>query len=45
MKWVAMDKIAHRGYHNSKYPENSMGAFKRAIEYGFSIELDTYVIR
>lgn len=44
MKWLAEDKIAHRGYHNSKYPENSMGAFKRAIDHGFSIELDIHML-
>ena len=32
--------IAHRGYHNSENPENSLGAFQRAIEKGFAIELD-----
>ncbi|GMQ61030.1 glycerophosphodiester phosphodiesterase family protein [Vallitalea maricola] len=44
MKWLAEDKIAHRGYHNSRYPENSMGAFKRAIDHGFSIELDIHIL-
>ncbi|QUH30820.1 glycerophosphodiester phosphodiesterase family protein [Vallitalea guaymasensis] len=44
MKWLAEDKIAHRGYHNSRYPENSMGAFKRAIDHGFSIELDIHML-
>lgn len=35
-------KIAHRGLfdNNTGYPENSLPAFKRAIEYGFGIELD-----
>ncbi|MCR5719322.1 MAG: glycerophosphodiester phosphodiesterase [Lachnospiraceae bacterium] len=33
---------AHRGLHDNEtaYPENSMAAFKRAIEYGFGIEMD-----
>ncbi|GKX29244.1 glycerophosphoryl diester phosphodiesterase [Vallitalea longa] len=44
MKWLAEDKIAHRGYHNDKYPENSIGAFRRAIDYGFSIELDIHLL-
>lgn len=44
MKWLAEDKIAHRGYHNDKYPENSMGAFRRAVRYGFSIELDIHLL-
>ncbi len=32
--------IAHRGLHNSDIPENSMPAFKRAAELGFTVELD-----
>ncbi len=33
---------AHRGFHDNKgdAPENSMPAFKRAVEYGYGIELD-----
>jgi len=37
--------IAHRGYHNVKYPENSLGAFKAAIKYNYAIELDITVLR
>ena len=44
MKWLLEDKIAHRGYHNDIYPENSMASFRRAIEYGFSIELDVHIL-
>lgn len=33
-------RYAHRGLHDDKVPENSMAAFKRAVEYGFGIELD-----
>lgn len=32
--------IAHRGLHNETAPENSMAAFRRAIEHGYAIELD-----
>jgi len=32
--------IAHRGYFNEVYPENSLGAFQRAVDHGFSVELD-----
>ena len=32
--------FAHRGLHNSTYPENSIGAFLHAFEHGFSIEFD-----
>ncbi len=33
-------RYAHRGLHNAEVPENSMAAFRRAVEYGFGIELD-----
>jgi glycerophosphoryl diester phosphodiesterase len=35
-------KFAHRGYHNLKenVPENSLTAFKKALELGYGIELD-----
>lgn len=32
--------FAHRGLHNSTVPENSIHAFKNAIENGYGIELD-----
>lgn len=39
--WLCTKYIAHRGLHNSDaYPENSIGAFKKAIEKGYAIELD-----
>ncbi len=32
---------AHRGlFHNKDLPENSIGAFQRAVDHGFAIELD-----
>lgn len=35
-------RIAHRGLfdNQAEYPENSLSAFKRAMDYGFGIELD-----
>lgn len=33
-------RYAHRGLHNDEIPENSMAAFRRAVEGGFGIELD-----
>ena len=35
-------KIAHRGLFDNQceYPENSLASFKRAMDYGFGIELD-----
>lgn len=38
--WVKDYKYAHRGYHDKYCPENSMGAFLKAIEYGYAIEFD-----
>lgn len=37
--------IAHRGLHNNDNPENSMGAFKRAIDKGYIIELDVHLTK
>ncbi len=39
--------IAHRGFHNNRteYPENSIPAFKRAIEMGYGIELDVQLTK
>ncbi len=33
-------KYAHRGLHNSERPENSLSAFRAAVDAGFGIELD-----
>lgn len=39
--------FAHRGYHDSKrnIPENSILSFKRAINYGYGIELDVHLLK
>ncbi len=39
--------IAHRGYHDIKIgiPENSIAAFKRAISYNYTIELDVHLTK
>lgn len=38
-------KVAHRGLHSifKDTPENSIPAFKKAIEYGFAIETDIHI--
>lgn len=39
------DRYAHRGYHDKpQIPENSLAAFKRAIEHGFPSEFDVHLI-
>lgn len=42
--WIVKDYIAHRGFHNKENPENSLGAFARAIDEGYAIELDVQQI-
>ena len=37
-------KYAHRGLHDDKLPENSMGAFRAALENGYGIELDVHLL-
>lgn len=36
---------AHRGLWNAQQPENSMAAFRSAVENGFGIELDVHLTR
>ena len=38
-------KYAHRGLHNSERPENSMAAFRAALEQGYGIELDVHLLK
>lgn len=41
--WLTKYKYAHRGLHNAYYPENTIGAFKNAVENGYAIELDVQI--
>lgn len=36
---------AHRGLHNEIRPENSMAAFRAALEHGYGIELDVHLMK
>lgn len=36
---------AHRGLHGNGVPENSMAAFRAALEHGYGIELDIHLTR
>lgn len=39
------EHYAHRGYHDKPHiPENSMAAFRRAVEHGFPAEFDVHLI-
>ena len=35
---------AHRGLHDKTHPENSMAAFRAALEKGYGIELDVHLL-
>lgn len=37
-------KYAHRGLHGNGVPENSMTAFRLALEHGYGIELDIHLM-
>lgn len=42
-KTVTIDLCAHRGFHDSQHPENSLFAFTNAIDYGCKeVELDIH---
>lgn len=43
MDWLFKRPIAHRGLHNDVLPENSMPAFKAAIEKNYNIEIDVHL--
>ena len=39
-------RYAHRGFHDKlQVPENSLAAFKRAVEHGFGAELDIHLTK
>ena len=40
-KW----NYAHRGLHGNGIPENSMAAFRLALEHGYGIELDVHLMK
>lgn len=47
LEFLTKRLIAHRGMHSKKLniPENSIKAFKRAIDYKFPIELDLHLLK
>lgn len=42
-RWLTAWLYAHRGLHDEKRPENSMGAFEAAAAHGYGIELDVRI--
>ena len=42
--WITEQPIAHKGLHDKSHPENSLGAFAKAVENGYPIELDIQMI-
>ena len=42
--WLVNKYVAHRGLHDEAHPENSLSAFKNAIENDYTIELDVHQI-
>lgn len=36
---------AHRGLHGEGVPENSLAAFKAALEHGYGVELDVHLLK
>ena len=42
--WLIDTPIAHRGLWDETYPENSLGAYEKAIEKGFNIEIDVHLM-
>jgi glycerophosphoryl diester phosphodiesterase len=45
LSWLTKRPVAHRGYHdmNHKVWENTLSAFKRAIDHGYTIECDVHL--
>lgn len=45
-EWLEGVRYAHRGLHDPALgiPENSMAAFRRAVEHGFGAELDVHLM-
>lgn len=43
--WLFERPIAHRGLHNATLTENSMGAFRNALEHGYNIEIDVHMLK
>ena len=45
LKALQGQAYAHRGLHGKGIPENSMAAFRAALEHGYGIELDIHLMK
>lgn len=45
LEFLYSNIIAHRGFHDLKNPENSIGAFKKAIKKNYLIEFDIHLLK
>lgn len=45
LDWLRQQPIAHRGLHSGDAPENSLSAFRNAINYHLAIELDIFLLK
>ena len=45
LRFLKEYKIAHRGVHNDKVPENSLASFKKAIRENYAIEFDVHLLK
>lgn len=43
--WLTKIPVAHRGLHDDVSPENSLSAYKKAIEKGYAIEIDVHPLK
>ena len=40
-----LNGVAHRGYHNERFTENGLNAFKNALDNDLAIELDVHLTK
>lgn len=45
LNWLMEKPVCHRGLHGNGIPENSISAFKNAIDHNFNIELDVQLTK
>ena len=46
LAWLKEHRVAHRGLHDNKiYPENSLKAYKNAVDHGYDIEMDVWLTK